>query len=325
VHGYAGRNRPEKETETIMPAAYLTAYRNGTLHRRIERSRRWLARCTMCPRFCRVNRLEGETGICKTGRYALISSTMPHFGEEQPLVGSNGSGTIFVTHCHLLCNFCQNFEVSHLGEGTQASPEELAGVMLELQKKGCHNINFVTPSHVLAQILEALPIAIEHGLTLPLVYNCGGYENRAVLRLLDGIVDIYLPDFKFWDPEVARSFCAAPDYPERARQALREMHRQVGDLELDVNNLARRGLLLRHLVMPQGLAGTDQVMEFIAREISVHTYVNIMNQYRPCGKASSDPRIGRATTAAEYQDALAAARRHGLQRLDRRRPAFLLW
>lgn len=308
-----------------MGAAYLEAYRSGKLERRIERSRRWLAKCTMCPRFCRVNRLADEQGHCKTGRYAKVSSYMPHFGEEQPLVGENGSGTVFMTHCNLLCSFCQNFEVSHLGHGIQASPDELAGVMLELQKKGCHNINFVTPTHVMAQILEALPIAVEYGLTVPLVYNCGGYENQAALKLLDGIVDIYMPDFKFWDPEVSRSFCHASDYPDRARQALREMHRQVGDLRLDVNNLAERGLLVRHLVMPEGLAGTGQIMNFIGREISRNTYVNIMNQYRPCGRAAGDPRIGRSVTRTEVKQALAAARSAGITHLDRRRPALLLW
>jgi putative pyruvate formate lyase activating enzyme len=301
-----------------MPAAYLEAYENGRLQRNIERSLRWLKNCTLCPRFCRVNRLKEELGFCRTGRLAVVASFGPHFGEESPLVGRNGSGTIFFSHCNLLCIFCQNYEISHGGEGVQVSAEQLANIMLDLQNRGCHNINFVTPSHVLAQILEALPVAIEKGLQVPLVYNCGGYDRVSALKLLDGIVDIYMPDFKFWDSKVADELCGAEDYPERARSAFKEMHRQVGDLQVDAKGIAQRGLLVRHLVMPEGLAGTASVLQFLANEISRNTYLNIMDQYRPCGGAVGKPGIGRPLTHDEYKEALRMAREAGLNRLDQR-------
>lgn len=308
-----------------MASAYLEAHRSGVLERRIERGRRWLRKCSLCPRCCRVNRLEDERGYCRTGRHALVSSYGPHFGEEQPLVGRNGSGTIFFTHCNLLCQFCQNWDVSHLGHGVEGTAEQLAAVMLELQSKGCHNINFVTPSHVIVQILEALPVAIEQGLWVPLVYNCGGYDRHSALKLLDGVVDIYMPDFKFWDPQVAGELCDAPDYPRYARGALEEMHRQVGDLKLDEEGVAQRGLLVRHLVMPNDLAGTREVMGFISEHISNDTYVNVMKQYRPCGKAVGHPKIGRGVTDQEFAQALSVAREQGVTRLDKRRPTFVLW
>jgi putative pyruvate formate lyase activating enzyme len=304
--------------------AYLRAYKNGVLARKIADSQRWLKKCSLCPRFCKVDRLAGEKGHCHTGRHAIIASYGPHFGEEAPLVGRNGSGTVFFAHCNLSCIFCQNYDISHKGHGVAASAEHLAGVMLDLQQRGCHNINFVTPTHVVAQILEALPLAIDGGLRIPLVYNCGGYERVAALRLLNGIIDIYMPDFKFWDEQPARIFCEAPDYPERARQALREMYDQVGDLQLDDQGIARRGLLVRHLVMPKGLAGTALVMRFIANEISPNTYVNVMDQYRPCGRAEGRNDIGRSLTSAEYEEALRAARDAGLKRLDRRNFGRLL-
>lgn len=302
-----------------MHAAYLEAYRDGRLAKRIARSQRWLGKCTLCPRMCRVNRLADEKGQCRTGRWAMVASYGPHFGEEDPLVGRNGSGTIFFSQCSLHCLFCQNYDISHSEEGVPMRPEMLGMIMLELQQQGCHNINFVTPTHVVAQILEALPLAIEGGLHVPLVYNCGGYERVPALQLLDGIVDIYMPDFKFWDPEVADRLCEAPDYPERAREALREMHRQVGELQLDEAEIARRGVLVRHLVMPNGLAGTRSVLGFIAREVSPWTYVNLMNQYRPCGRAVGRADIGRSIMPGEYQEALQMAREEGLKRLDERR------
>jgi putative pyruvate formate lyase activating enzyme len=309
-----------------MEPAYLQAYESGVLAERIARSQSWLAKCTLCPRLCEVNRLADEKGYCRTGRQAVMASYGPHFGEESPLVGSGGSGTIFFSHCNLFCIFCQNFEISHGGQGDPISAEELAEVMVTLQKQGCHNINFVTPSHVLAQILEALPRAIELGLRIPLVYNCGGYERVTALKLLAGIVDIYMPDFKFWDEEPAHSFCDAPDYAQRARDALREMHRQVGDLQWDKQGVACRGLLVRHLVMPGGLAGSRSVLNFIAREISPNTYVNLMDQYRPCGQAVGRSDIGRRITSDEYEDALRMAREAGLKRLDRRNyERRLLW
>ncbi|SHE87601.1 putative pyruvate formate lyase activating enzyme [Desulfacinum infernum DSM 9756] len=310
---------------SLMEPLYLDAYRSGRLQKRIERALGWLKKCALCPRLCCVDRLKDERGVCRTGRYAVLASYGPHFGEEDPLVGRSGSGTIFFAHCNLLCLFCQNFDISHQGHGVPVRPEHLAAVMVELQQRGCHNINFVTPTHVVPQILEALPAAVERGLRVPLVYNCGGYERVPTLRLLEGIVDIYMPDFKFWDPSVAKELCDAEDYPERAREALLEMHRQVGDLKLDPSGIARRGLLVRHLVMPEGLAGTDAICRFISERISPNTYVNIMNQYRPCGRAREVPALRRSITAREYEEALESARRASLRRLDRRRPRFLLW
>ncbi|MHC1741627.1 MAG: radical SAM protein [Syntrophobacteraceae bacterium] len=307
-----------------MPAAYLESYRTGRLQEAIRRSRRWMAKCTLCPRLCRVNRLAGETGYCRTGRHAVVASYGPHFGEERPLVGKGGSGTIFFSHCNLFCSFCQNYDISHGGEGIPVTAETLADLMVSLQSDGCHNINFVTPSHVIAPILEALPLAIERGLHVPLVYNTGGYDRVTALKLLDGIVDIYMPDFKFWDPSVSKRLAAAEDYPERARSALREMHRQVGDLQMDSQGIATRGLLVRHLVMPQGLAGTASVLHFIATEVSTSTYVNVMRQFHPCGDALGQPDIGRAITPREFKEALDVAEQEGLTRLDDRHKHWLL-
>jgi putative pyruvate formate lyase activating enzyme len=301
-----------------MDPAYLKAHRTGILQERVTRARAMLECCTLCPRTCRVNRLQEERGVCRTGRHAIVSSYGPHFGEEAPLVGSHGSGTIFFTHCSLCCVFCQNYDISHLGEGREVTPQGLAAIMLGLQERGAHNINLVTPSHVVPQILEALLPAIEAGLRVPLIYNSSGYDSVATLKLLDGIVDIYMPDLKFADAAVADRYCKAPDYPEKARAALREMHRQAGDLALDENGVARRGLVVRHLVMPDGTAGTRALMEFLAHEISANTYVNIMDQYRPCGDACRFTELGRAITGAEYRDALAAAQAAGITRLDRR-------
>ncbi len=272
--------------------------------------------CTLCPRQCRIDRLSQQTGTCKTPEKAWVSSFQAHFGEEAPLVGSHGSGTIFFTHCSLMCNFCQNFDISHEGMGQEVTDHQLAEMMLALQRAGCHNINFVTPSHVVAQILSALAVACDQGLKIPLVYNSGGYDCVETLQLLDHIVDIYMPDFKFWDPDTADLTCQAEDYPQVAQAAIREMHRQVGDLVMDEQGIARRGLLVRHLVMPQGLAGTRQVMEFIAGEISINTYVNIMPQYRPCGELNRTPQLQRAITRTEFNQALQAAKQAGISRLD---------
>ncbi len=248
----------------------------------------------------------------------MVSSFTPHFGEEDPLVGTDGSGTIFMTNCNLLCVFCQNWEISHLGEGSEVDSKTLAGMMLQLQRLGCHNINFVTPTHVVPQILDALAYAVDSGLNVPLVYNTGGYDSVGTLKLLEGVFDIYMPDFKFWDPEMARRYLKAPDYPDRAKDAIREMHRQVGDLALNDKGIAQKGVLLRHLVMPEGVAGTREIMRFIAREISPDTYVNIMDQYHPCGKASKYPPLDRCITHDEYEEALRAAREEGIRRFDRR-------
>ena len=298
--------------------AYSVLHAKGLLRDRAAKGLALLENCKSCPRSCGVNRLQGEPGFCKIGRLAKVASFGPHFGEEAPLVGTHGSGTIFFSSCNLLCSFCQNSDISHLREGDEVNARELAGIMLDLQDRGCHNINFVTPSHVVPQILEALVIAADAGLDLPLVYNTGGYDALDTIRLLDGVFDIYMPDFKFWEEEPAKTFCTAPDYRETASQAFKEMHAQVGDLVLDSQGIAYRGLLVRHLVMPGGLAGTERVMQFLAQEISRNTYVNVMDQYRPCYKAESDPRIGRRITAAEYEDACQAARKAGIHRLDSR-------
>jgi putative pyruvate formate lyase activating enzyme len=307
-----------------MEPVYLRAYQTTMLQERIEQALAILWCCTLCPRECRVNRLADERGFCQTGRYALISSYAPHFGEEDPLVGSGGSGTIFFTYCSLGCVFCQNYDISHRGAGAEVGASSLAAIMIRLQEQGVHNINLVTPSHVVAQILEALPLAIEAGLRLPLVYNSSGYEAVETLALLDGIIDIYMPDLKFAASDSARRYCNAPDYPERARAAITEMHRQVGALVINEQGIAERGVLVRHLVMPEGTAGTYELMKFLAENVSPDTYVNIMNQYRPCGDAEKFPEICRAVTAAEYQQALEAAHRAGIRRLDRRLPRFLL-
>ena len=306
-----------------MSAAYLEAYRSGRLEEKMRRSLRWLRRCSLCPRFCKVDRLSQEKGYCRTPRQAVVASYGPHFGEERPLVGRRGSGTIFFSHCNLYCIFCQNYDISHGGHGFSVSAEELAGIMVHLQQEGCHNINFVTPSHVIAQILEALPRAVELGLQVPLVYNCGGYERVSALKLLEGVVDIYMPDFKFWESSVASELCDAPDYPERARNALREMHRQVGDLQLNVTGIAERGLLVRHLVMPNRLSGTASIMQFLAQEISPSTHVNVMDQYHACGQALGKPHLGRRVTHLEFEEALVAAKQAGLWRLDERHKHWL--
>ena len=301
-----------------MEPAYLKLFREGGLSERINEAMALMKACSLCPRECGVNRLEGELGTCKTGRRAIVSSYNAHFGEESPLVGRYGSGTIFMGGCNLLCSFCQNYEISHLKEGVEVEPEQTAAMMIHLAERGCHNINFVTPTHVVPQLLESLAQAVEHGLHIPLVYNSSGYDKKETLEILDGIVDIYMPDFKFWDGRWAERYCEAPDYPVRAREALNEMHRQVGDLVIDDQGVAVRGLLVRHLVMPGDIAGTEKVLEFIADEISPHTYVNVMDQYRPCGDAHRDEYINRRLSSQEFRQAMEAARRAGLTRLDSR-------
>lgn len=294
------------------------------LNRRAAAARERLRACDLCPRRCGVNRLADERGFCRTGARAVVASYAPHFGEEEPLVGQGGSGTIFFANCNLGCVFCQNYEISHLGEGREVDASELAGMMLALQEQGCVNINLVTPSHVVPQILAALAEACRQGLNLPLVYNTSSYDSLATLKLLDGVVDIYLADFKYWNPPSAKRLLQAPDYPPCARAAIKEMHRQVGDLQLDDQGLARRGLLLRHLVMPEGLADCAEIFNFLAREISPATYVNIMEQYRPCGQAFKYPPIDRPLDRAEYEEALELARSAGLHRLDERAAERLL-
>jgi putative pyruvate formate lyase activating enzyme len=296
--------------------AYLSLFETGELGRRVERALDILRRCTVCPRNCRVDRLQGRFAVCRVGRYAVVSSHFPHHGEEDCLRGWRGSGTIFFSGCNLRCVFCQNFDISWQVQGTPAPPQRLAAMMLELQAQGCHNINFVTPEHVVPQIIEALPLAIEKGLRLPLVYNTSAYDSSESLELLDGIVDIYMPDFKYWDGEMARKYSRAPDYPQVARRAIKEMFRQVGDLRLDAHGVATRGLLIRHLVMPHDIAGTRHVMNWIAQELSPTTYVNLMPQYHPAGKVTGQEytEIARRVTPAEYEQALEAVRGAGIRR-----------
>jgi putative pyruvate formate lyase activating enzyme len=296
---------------------YLKTLREGAFPRKIEKARELLKNCGVCPRECQVNRLEGETGFCEIGAHALVASAHPHYGEETPLVGSGGSGTIFFTSCNLKCVFCQNFEISHLMEGEEIDETGLGRLMLRLQGMGCHNINFVTPSHVAPQILEAVYWAAGDGLRVPLVYNTGGYDKVETLKILDGVVDIYMPDLKFMDPRVCKELMNAEDYPQVVKAAIKEMHRQVGDLEINEQGIATRGLLVRHLVMPDDLSGTREAMRFLAG-ISKDTYVNVMDQYRPCGKAVGRPGIDRSVTRDEYTRALEMASGEGITRLDDR-------
>jgi len=283
-----------------------------------------LADCAVCAWHCGVDRLEGELGVCRTGQRAVVSSFFPHMGEEDCLRGWRGSGTIFFSFCNLKCQFCQNYEISQLGYGKECEPEEIAAMMLRLQQMGCHNINLVSPTHVVPQILAALLIAAEAGLRLPLVYNTGGYDSLKTLKLLDGVVDIYMPDMKYSDEEMARKYSKVENYPAVNRAAVKEMHRQVGDLVLDERGIALRGLLVRHLVLPEGLAGTAEVVKFLAEEVSKNTYLNIMDQYRPCYRAHELPPLNRRITAEEYEEAIRLAHQAGLHRLDQRR-ARLIW
>ena len=299
---------------------YRALYASGELLRRKEAALERLSCCDLCSHRCGVNRLAGEQGFCRTGRLAVVSAHHPHFGEEAVLVGQGGSGTIFFANCNLGCVFCQNYEISHLGEGDEVSAPQLAAMMVRLEQQGCHNINLVTPSHVVAQILEALPLAVEAGLSVPLVYNTSGYDEVETLRLLEGIVDIYMPDFKFWSRTSSHRFAQAGDYPEKARQAIIEMHRQVGDLLIngEGEGLAEHGLLVRHLVMPEGLAESRGIFDFLAGDVSPRTYVNVMEQYRPCGQAMNFPPLDRMLLPEEYRQALELAGRAGLTRLEQR-------
>ncbi len=276
-----------------------------------------LKECCVCPRHCDINRLAGESGKCHITNQVVVSSYGSHFGEEAPLVGRHGSGTIFFTYCNLRCIFCQNYTISQLGEGNRVSKEELAGMMLSLQAKGCHNINLVSPTHVVPHILDALELAVSKGLHLPLVYNSGGYDSVETLELLDGIVDIYMPDMKYSDEKTAEWLSGIKDYPKVNKAAINEMHRQVGDLQMDERGVAQRGLLVRHLVLPNRLAGTQEVVRFLAQEVSPNTYLNIMAQYHPCYKAFDIPQLSRPINRQEFHEAIDLAHQQGLDRLDK--------
>lgn len=298
-----------------MPPSYLKLHSSGELRRRAVQAHELLTSCTLCPRQCKVNRLAGEIGFCKVGERVVVASYEPHFGEETPLSGVAGSGTIFFSHCNLRCVFCQNHEISQGGAGVKVDSSQLAAMMISLQKQGCHNINLVTPSHVVPHILAALVLACERGLNIPLVYNSSAYDSVNALRLLEDVVDIYMPDFKFANPRSAKKFCQAADYPKMARLAIGEMYRQVGDLTLDSQGLALRGVLVRHLVMPDALGEAEEIFAFLAG-LSPHMYVNVMEQYRPCFHADLYPPLDRPISHAYFEQVKEAARKSGLHRFE---------
>ncbi|MFQ6617587.1 MAG: radical SAM protein [Fidelibacterota bacterium] len=293
---------------------YIKLYETGELQRRAERLWDILNDCVLCPHVCKVNRIKGEKGICRMGNELRVSSAFPHFGEEPPLVGYYGSGTIFFCGCNLHCIFCQNYDISHLERGWNVTISDLSRMMMELQNRGCHNINFVTPTHYVPHIIKALTEAVEKGLNVPLVYNCGGYESAATLKKLDGIIDIYMPDTKFASNSIAEVYTEASNYATVMKKALKEMYRQVGDLVIDERGIALKGLLARHLVMPEGVAGTGEIIKYIASNISRNTYLNVMEQYRPCYKAMYNNRINRRITASEFREAVELAQSEGITR-----------
>ena len=297
--------------------SYIDLYKSGALKNTVDELIKKLSACDICPRRCGVNRLSEERGVCQTGRLAVVSRYHAHFGEESVLVGKGGSGTIFFAGCNLKCLFCQNYDISHYMNGKEMTPEELARCMLEIQEMGCSNLNLVTPTHVVPQILEALLIAVESGFTLPIVYNTGGYDSVYTLKLLDGIVDIYMPDIKYLYRNLSKEFSDAEDYPEIVRKAVKEMHRQVGDLVVSPDGLAVRGLLVRHLVLPELKENTEEVIKFVAEEISKDTYINIMSQYHPCYRATGHPPLNRPLRMDEWIEVKVMARSRGLTRFDR--------
>src|ERR671930_2134503 len=303
--------------------SYLALHASGELENRARRALSLLgtARCGVCPRLCKVDRLADQAGLCRVGRHAVVASYFAHFGEEDCLRGHRGSGTIFFSGCNLRCVFCQNHEISWQLQGERVRPRRLARMMLELQELGCHNINWVTPEHVVPQILEGLPLAVEAGLRLPTVYNTSAYDSPESLQLMEGVVDVYMPDFKLWSPELTRRYLAKRDYAEVARHSVREMKRQVGDLVLDEHGMARRGLLVRHLVMPGLLDETEAILRFVASELGPGTYVNVMAQYYPAGRTSEFPEIDRHLYRSEFERALELADALGLRRLDQRSAA----
>jgi putative pyruvate formate lyase activating enzyme len=304
---------------TDFAPAYLRAEQGGVLAGRVRQLWSIYRSCRLCPRQCGVNRLKGETGVCRSTSRAKVYSAHAHFGEERPLVGRGGSGTIFFSNCNLLCQYCQNWEINHRGDGSYVSDDQIGRLMLDLQNAGCHNINVVTPTHIVPNIINGLRAAIARGLRVPIVYNCGGYESLEVIKLLDGIVDIYLPDFKYADARMAEKYSSgAKGYPEAAAAAIEEMHRQVGELVVDERGIALRGLIIRHLVLPRNIAGTDKFTAWVASKLTRSTYVNIMAQYRPEHRAREYPELSRRISSDEFKQALDWARAAGLTRLDNR-------
>ncbi len=304
--------------------AYSRLLEHDELKERAEMAYEHLSYCDLCGHECGVDRLAGIRGVCQTLERARISSYGPHHGEEAPLRGWRGSGTIFFSRCNLHCQYCQNHAISQTDQGKEVESEELAGIMLELQRYGCHNINLVSPSHVVAPILGAIVIAAQAGLRIPIVYNTGGYDSITALKLLEGVIDIYMPDMKYANPRTALHYSKIRNYPQINQAAVQEMHQQVGDLKINQEGLAVRGLLVRHLVLPNNLAGSEQIVKFLADEISPNTYVNLMDQYRPAFKANQFPKLKRQITTTEYRHAVHLANEAGLLRLDNRRAQFLL-
>jgi putative pyruvate formate lyase activating enzyme len=294
---------------------YLDSNISNKFEKKLLKLNKILEKCEFCPRKCWVNRRLGEKGYCKMGKKAVISSFGPHFGEETVLVGSHGSGTIFLAGCNLLCVYCQNYEISHFKKGVELSSDKIADLMLNLQKKGCHNINFVTPTHFTSQLVKSIKIGVEKGVRLPIVWNCSGYENVKIIKLLDGIVDIYMPDIKYGKIGPAKKYSNAPDYFERCKESVKEMFRQVGDLKLE-SGIAYRGLIIRHLILPQNLVGTVEVLKFI-KNLSKNTYINLMDQFRPEGKAFEFEEISRPINRKEFLSAINKAKKFGLNRLDK--------
>jgi putative pyruvate formate lyase activating enzyme len=304
--------------------AYLNTLENGTFKSRVSNAYERLSICDVCAWNCPIDRRADQIGVCQTGVLARVSSFGPHMGEEEPLRGWRGSGTIFFTRCNLRCQYCQNHDISQTDRGEEMEPEQIARIMLELQAMGCHNINFVSPSHVVPQILASVFIAAQAGLHIPLVYNTGGYDSLVMLKLLDGVIDIYMPDMKYSDPETARKYSKIRNYPQINQAAVKEMHRQVGDLDINDKGVAQRGLLVRHLVLPGGLAGTEEVVHFLANEISTQTYLNLMDQYHPAFRSHHYPEVNRRLTDKEYRSAIEAAIAAGLNRLDQRKSPLWL-
>lgn len=298
--------------ETFEPG-YIKLFKNGILKKKVKDGMKRLENCDICPHNCGVNRMEGEKGFCRTTKDLMVSSCSPHFGEEKPLVGTKGSGTIFFTYCNLRCVFCQNYDISCGLYGNKVTAEAASDMMLDLQEQGCHNINLVTPTQFVPQILKSLEIAAGEGLKIPLVYNTGGYDSLKTLKLLEGIVDIYMPDIKYADEETAKKYSGISDYPNVVKKAVKEMYRQVGDLKTDNKGIALKGLIIRHLVLPHGLSGTEQVIKFIAEEVSPDSFVNIMAQYHPAHKAHLFPELSRHLSIKEYQEALKIAKRYGIK------------
>ncbi len=304
--------------KSIFEPGYLKVLEKGELEKRLQLANQHLKHCDVCPLNCGVDRTAGELGVCQTGEYAQVSSYFPHHGEERPISGGRGSGTIFFTRCNLHCVYCQNADISQLGFGEEVDPHDLADIMLTLQGMGCHNINLVSPTHVVPQILAGVYIATQNGLSIPLVYNTGGYDALGMLALLDGVVDIYMPDMKYGDEAIARKYSRVKDYPRINQSAVLEMHRQVGDLQMDARGVASRGLLVRHLILPDDLASSEAILQFMAEKVSKTTYLNIMAQYHPAFKARDYPELNRRITSEEYQRMINLAKEYGLTRLDLR-------